>query len=103
MIVLTRISGGLAPSLAFRFVSFFLILLLCCFERVVAEVDSEFKSRPDLYPPVFTVEQSVPHKLSPGYIFLGPYEADNSGPYIYDTEGVGIIVNSVELYRRKIS
>lgn len=44
MIVLTRMSGGLAPSLAFRFVSFLLILLLCCFERVVAEVDSEFKS-----------------------------------------------------------
>lgn len=44
MIVLTRISGGLAPSLAFRFASFLLIFLLCCFERVVAEVDSEFKS-----------------------------------------------------------
>ncbi|RLL96777.1 hypothetical protein CFD26_104921 [Aspergillus turcosus] len=87
VLLLTRISGGLAPSLAFRFASFLLIFLLCCFERVVAEVDSEFKSRPDLYPPVFTVEQSEPNKLSPGYIFLGPYEADNSGPYIYDTEG----------------
>jgi hypothetical protein len=53
MIVLTRISGGLAPSLAFRFVSFFLILLLCCFERVVAEVDSEFKSVSLLFYDIF--------------------------------------------------
>jgi hypothetical protein len=54
MIVLTHVTGGLAPSLAFRFVSFLLILLLCCFERVVAEVDSEFKSVSLLFYGVFS-------------------------------------------------
>lgn len=39
--------------MAFRFVSFLLILLLCCFERVVAEVDSEFKSVSLLFYDVF--------------------------------------------------
>lgn len=44
MIALTRICGGFAPSLTFRVVSILLILLLCFLERIVAEVDSEFKS-----------------------------------------------------------
>lgn len=43
--------------------------------------------RPDLYPPVMTIEKSDPDRLSPGYIFLGPYEAENPGPYIYDNDG----------------
>lgn len=34
------------------------------------------------------IETSVPQKLSPGYIFITPYEAQNPGPYIYDNEGV---------------
>ncbi|KAL2844219.1 MFS general substrate transporter [Aspergillus pseudodeflectus] len=64
-----------------------LILLLGGLQKAAAEIDSAFKSRPDLYPPVFTFERRVPQKLQPGYIFLGPYEADNSGPYIYDNDG----------------
>ncbi|KAL3475901.1 ASST-domain-containing protein [Aspergillus californicus] len=64
-----------------------LIVLLGGFQNVAAEIDSVFKSRPDLYPPVFTFERRIPQKLAPGYIFLGPYEADNSGPYIYDNDG----------------
>ncbi|PWY66450.1 MFS general substrate transporter [Aspergillus heteromorphus CBS 117.55] len=64
-----------------------LILLCACLQPVIAEIDSVFKSRPDLYPPVLTLEHRVPDKLSPGYIFVGPYEASNSGPYIYDDEG----------------
>ncbi|KAE8153910.1 MFS general substrate transporter [Aspergillus avenaceus] len=64
-----------------------LVSLFCCLPTVFAEVDSLFRSRPDLYPPVFTVEHSIPDKVTPGYIFLGPYEASNSGPYIYDNEG----------------
>lgn len=44
--------------------------------------------RPDLYPPILTLELSNQEKLSPGYIFVSPYEADNPGPYIYDNQGV---------------
>ncbi|PKY08961.1 hypothetical protein P168DRAFT_301562 [Aspergillus campestris IBT 28561] len=43
--------------------------------------------RPDLFPPVLTVEHRIPDQLSPGYIFVGPYETDNAGPYIYDDTG----------------
>ncbi|OJJ35087.1 hypothetical protein ASPWEDRAFT_40230 [Aspergillus wentii DTO 134E9] len=70
-----------------------LLLFVLCLTHVLAlgeevgEVTSQFKSRPDLYPPVFTLELSIPERLSPGYIFVGPYEAANSGPYIYDTRG----------------
>jgi hypothetical protein len=49
MIVLASASGGLAPSSAFRVVSFLLIFLLCCSDRVVGEVDSEFKSVSPLF------------------------------------------------------
>ncbi|KAF9890323.1 hypothetical protein FE257_005989 [Aspergillus nanangensis] len=78
-------SGGSAPS--FNLCIVLLAWLVCCLQRAVAEVDSVFRSRPDLYPPVFTIEHSTPGKLAPGYIFLGPYEADNAGPYIYDNDG----------------
>ncbi|KAB8265283.1 MFS general substrate transporter [Aspergillus pseudonomiae] len=64
-----------------------LVWLLCCLPGVVAEIDSVFRSRPDLYPPVLTIERSSPEKVTPGYIFVGPYEAANSGPYIYDNDG----------------
>ncbi|KAJ5435484.1 hypothetical protein N7445_006369, partial [Penicillium cf. griseofulvum] len=47
-------------------------------------------NRPDIYPPVFNVEKSDPDKLSPGYIFITPYELQNPGPYIYDNTGVGL-------------
>ncbi|KAJ5096839.1 hypothetical protein N7456_007560 [Penicillium angulare] len=69
------------PSLALL-----LCLLLC------AVVDAEdpvafYKSRPDIYPPVFNIEHSEAAKLSPGYIFITPYEAQNPGPYIFDNTG----------------
>lgn len=44
--------------------------------------------RPDLFSPIVTFERRIPQKLHPGYIFIGPYEATNSGPYIYDNDGV---------------
>ncbi|GES59307.1 MFS general substrate transporter [Aspergillus terreus] len=85
---LTGISSrGSASSVALRILAALLAVLLCSLQGAVAEIDSVFRSRPDLYPPVFTLEHSVPEKLTPGYIFLGPYEADNAGPYIYDNEG----------------
>jgi hypothetical protein len=46
------------------------------------------KQRPDLSPPKFTLELNVSAKLSPGYIFVSPYDTQNPGPYIYDNEGV---------------
>ncbi|KAL2820587.1 ASST-domain-containing protein [Aspergillus granulosus] len=82
------LAGAPAQSLRAQLcVTYILTLLLGGLQNVAAEIDSAFKSRPDLYPPVFTFEHRIPQKLQPGYIFLGPYEADNSGPYIYDNDG----------------
>ncbi|RAH44829.1 MFS general substrate transporter [Aspergillus brunneoviolaceus CBS 621.78] len=83
MIGSIRNPSGFAPS----FLLISLAILYTFLPSVTAEVDSVFKSRPDLYPPVLTLEHRNPDKLSPGYIFVGPYEAANSGPYIYDDEG----------------
>ncbi|RAK73668.1 arylsulfotransferase family protein [Aspergillus fijiensis CBS 313.89] len=83
MIGSIRNPSGFAPS----FLLISLAILVIFLPSVTAEVDSVFKSRPDLYPPVLTLEHRNPDKLSPGYIFVGPYEAANSGPYIYDDEG----------------
>ncbi|CAI7641573.1 unnamed protein product [Penicillium bialowiezense] len=63
------------------------ILGLHIISTVAAEETSFFKSRPDIYPPVFKVEKSEPNKLSPGYIFITPYELQNPGPYIFDSTG----------------
>ncbi|KKK26539.1 hypothetical protein ARAM_005568 [Aspergillus rambellii] len=80
--------GGSAQFYQLRLsLPFLLLVLLGGLQNVLAEIDYAFKSRPDLYPPIITLEQNVPQKLQPGYIFLGPYEADNSGPYIYDNDG----------------
>ncbi|KAJ5500794.1 hypothetical protein N7453_009845 [Penicillium expansum] len=66
---------------------FFCILWLCAIDSALGEETSFYKSRPDIYPPVFDVEKSDPDKLSPGYIFITPYELQNPGPYIYDNTG----------------
>ncbi|KAI1828971.1 hypothetical protein DTO027I6_10194 [Penicillium roqueforti] len=66
---------------------FLLLLLWLCADRVVGEETAFYKSRPDIYPPVFKVEKSDPNKLSPGYIFITPYELSNPGPYIFDNTG----------------
>ncbi|CAI7632381.1 unnamed protein product [Penicillium viridicatum] len=63
------------------------IIWLCAFDSALGEETSFYKSRPDIYPPVFNVEKSDPDKLSPGYIFITPYELQNPGPYIYDNTG----------------
>jgi hypothetical protein len=44
--------------------------------------------RPDIYPPLVNIEQIDAEKVSPGYIFITPYEVDNPGPYIFDNTGV---------------
>ncbi|KAJ5834139.1 hypothetical protein N7447_000165 [Penicillium robsamsonii] len=66
---------------------FFGILWLCAIDSALGEETSFYKSRPDIYPPVFNIEKSDPGKLSPGYIFITPYELQNPGPYIYDNTG----------------
>ncbi|KAL6231327.1 hypothetical protein BDW75DRAFT_233699 [Aspergillus navahoensis] len=83
--------GAFAQSLCAQIsVTCILIALLSGLQTASAEVDAVFKSRPDLYSPIFTFERRVPQSLYPGYIFLGPYEAANSGPYIYDNDGFGV-------------
>ncbi|KAL4977294.1 ASST-domain-containing protein [Aspergillus desertorum] len=71
--------GAFAQSLCAQIsVTCILVTLLSGVQAVSAEVDAVFKSRPDLYSPIFTFERRVPQSLYPGYIFLGPYEAANS-------------------------
>ncbi|KAJ5359483.1 uncharacterized protein N7496_011896 [Penicillium cataractarum] len=79
--IATIFSMRTGPSLALLFG-----LLLCALHAVAEEV-AFYKSRPDIYPPVFHIERSVPEKISPGYIFITPYEAQNPGPYIFDNTG----------------
>lgn len=47
----------------------------------------KFHSRPDLVAPIITTELRHKDLLSPGYIFLAPYQAEQEGPYIYDNDG----------------
>ncbi|KAL1967473.1 hypothetical protein VTN77DRAFT_3258 [Rasamsonia byssochlamydoides] len=83
--------GTSAPLLAVRLVILSLCVLLVCINGVVADNITQpisiFKSRPDLYSPILTLELRDPARLSPGYILVTPYETDNPGPYIYDNEG----------------
>ncbi|OQE25560.1 hypothetical protein PENSTE_c006G01564 [Penicillium steckii] len=76
----------LATTSPWRTTSIFLLLLLQCAKNAVAQT-SFYKSRPDIYPPVFDIEHIDKDKVSPGYIFITPYEVDNPGPYIFDNSG----------------
>lgn len=44
-------------------------------------------TRPDLIPPILTVEISRPELLSPGYFFFGSYQSEQDGPLMYDNNG----------------
>ncbi|KAK6365309.1 hypothetical protein LTS17_011281 [Exophiala oligosperma] len=46
-----------------------------------------FYSRPDLTPPALHVTLSEPESVTPGYIFMSPYQADQDSAVIYDTDG----------------
>ncbi|GAB7366271.1 hypothetical protein MBLNU230_g7829t1 [Neophaeotheca triangularis] len=48
---------------------------------------SQFKSRPDLHPPIITFDVLKPDLVTPGYVFLAPYRNVDPGPYIYDNAG----------------
>ncbi|CAI7678975.1 unnamed protein product [Penicillium pancosmium] len=69
-----------------RTVSIFLLAVLLCAVNTVAQT-AFYKSRPDIYPPIVDIEQIDEEKISPGYIFITPYEVDNPGPYIFDNTG----------------
>ncbi|KAJ5664478.1 hypothetical protein N7507_005209 [Penicillium longicatenatum] len=80
--VATICSSVRTPSLAVL-----LGLLLYVLGAIAEDPVSFYKSRPDIYPPIFKVEHSDQSKLAPGYIFITPYEAQNPGPYIFDNKG----------------
>ncbi|KAJ5614011.1 hypothetical protein N7528_007665 [Penicillium herquei] len=82
MVATISSSRRTSPSLAL------LLGLLIFVLGVVAEDPVAFyKSRPDIFPPIFKIQHVNTEKLSPGYIFLTPYEAQNPGPYIFDNKG----------------
>ena len=58
-----------------------------CTEQTTDELTAS-KQRPDIIAPIMTVELTKPELQSPGYYFLGVYQAEQSGPYIYDNAGV---------------
>ncbi|EON61725.1 hypothetical protein W97_00941 [Coniosporium apollinis CBS 100218] len=55
----------------------------------VTEPLSTFKSRPDILAPALNVsiQNSSPEGFAPGYIFIAPFQATQTGPYIYDKFG----------------
>ncbi|KAI9741368.1 MAG: hypothetical protein M1834_003085 [Cirrosporium novae-zelandiae] len=63
-----------------------LFVVNVCADNVTNPV-SIYYSRPDLFAaPILTVVQKE-EDVSPGYYFVTPYQADNPGPYIYDSDG----------------
>ncbi|KAK4936345.1 hypothetical protein LTR10_022773 [Elasticomyces elasticus] len=48
---------------------------------------SQFKSRPDIYAPFLNISLFVEDSVTPGYIFLGPYQTFQAANYIYDNTG----------------
>lgn len=44
--------------------------------------------RPDLQPPAMNVTLHNKDLVTPGYVFIAPYQVAQAGPYIYDKLGV---------------
>jgi hypothetical protein len=44
--------------------------------------------RPDILAPSLNVSTNDDGLVTPGYIFIAPYEMERPGPYIYTTDGV---------------
>ena len=53
-----------------------------------AEHLNAIKQRPDLDPIALNVTLRNDSLISPGYIFLAPYQVKDAGPYIFDNRGV---------------
>ncbi|OAG34006.1 hypothetical protein AYO21_11861 [Fonsecaea monophora] len=48
---------------------------------------SQYKSRPDIYAPFLNISLFDEDAVTPGYIFLGPYQTFQEAIYIYDNRG----------------
>ncbi|KAK5462868.1 hypothetical protein LTS15_002580 [Exophiala xenobiotica] len=48
---------------------------------------SQFKSRPDIYAPFLNISLFDEDAVTPGYIFMGPYQTFQEAIYIYDNRG----------------
>ncbi|RMZ76557.1 hypothetical protein DV737_g4751, partial [Chaetothyriales sp. CBS 132003] len=48
---------------------------------------SQYKSRPDIYAPAFNITIYDEQAVTPGYIFIAPYQTFQAGLYIYDNHG----------------
>ncbi|RAQ45464.1 hypothetical protein AFGD_005888 [Aspergillus flavus] len=46
-----------------------------------------FQSRPDIRAPVMEISLKNDSLITPGYIFMAPYQTELPGPYIYDIDG----------------
>ena len=53
--------------------------------------------RPDIRAPVLNISIKNDSFISPGYIFLTPYDGEAPGPYIYDYNGVSSLSISLVL------
>ncbi|KAI9833769.1 MAG: hypothetical protein M1819_003502 [Sarea resinae] len=65
----------------------FLIVIDVLITRTWAQEVTFFRSRPDLSAPILDVTLNDADLVTPGYIFIAPYELENPGPYIYDNNG----------------
>ncbi|OXV05268.1 hypothetical protein Egran_06964 [Elaphomyces granulatus] len=83
--------GSSAISIHLKTVRLFLLALILFLHGAVGNDDykeiTHYRSRPDLSALPMTLELKHKEKLTPGYIFLTPYEIKNPGPYIFDTDG----------------
>lgn len=50
----------------------------------------QFKSRPDLFPPRLFVNETS-DAVTPGYIFMAPYQSYQNSAAIYDIDGTLIV------------
>ncbi|KAE8356255.1 ASST-domain-containing protein [Aspergillus coremiiformis] len=65
-----------------------LIINLFTITSVVQGVEwMSFQSRPDIRAPIMDISLKNDTLITPGYIFLAPYETELPGPYIYDNDG----------------
>ncbi|KAB8226723.1 ASST-domain-containing protein [Aspergillus novoparasiticus] len=55
---------------------------------IISRATLNLNQRPDIRAPVIEVSLKNDSLITPGYIFMAPYETELPGPYIYDTDGL---------------